>query len=46
MVYPDGTMYGQVQLQDVEEIVEEHLENGQVVDRLALIELPTVKVDR
>ena len=39
MVYPDGTMYGQVQPQDVPEIVEEHLEKGKVVDRLALIEL-------
>src|SRR5258706_5588993 len=39
MVYPDGTMYGQVQPEDVAEIVEEHLENGNVVQRLALIEL-------
>ncbi|MBV9242583.1 MAG: (2Fe-2S) ferredoxin domain-containing protein [Acidobacteria bacterium] len=39
MVYPDGTMYGQVQPADVPEIVETHLENGNVVDRLALIEL-------
>src|SRR5437899_4219177 len=39
MVYPDGTMYGQVQPKDVPEIVEEHLEQGIVVERLALIEL-------
>jgi (2Fe-2S) ferredoxin len=39
MVYPDGTMYGQVQPEDVAEIVEEHLEKGEVVERLALIEL-------
>ncbi len=39
MVYPDGTMYGQVQPEDVAEIVEEHLEKGKVVERLALIEL-------
>ena len=39
MVYPDGTMYGQVQPGDVAEIVEEHLEKGNVVERLALIEL-------
>ena len=39
MVYPDGTMYGQVQPGDVQEIVEEHLENGRIVTRLALIEL-------
>ena len=39
MVYPDGTMYGQVQLEDVAEIVERHLEEGKVVGRLALMEL-------
>ncbi|MBK8304146.1 MAG: (2Fe-2S) ferredoxin domain-containing protein [Chloracidobacterium sp.] len=39
MVYPDGTMYGQVQPEDVAEIVEEHLEKGNVVERLALIQL-------
>ena len=41
MVYPDGTMYGQVQPEDAAEIVEEHLEKGKVVERLALMELPT-----
>lgn len=40
MVYPDGTMYGQVQPEDVTEIVEKHLEKGEVVERLALLELP------
>lgn len=40
MVYPDGTMYGQVQPEDVNEIVEEHLENGRPVKRLALLTLP------
>jgi len=39
MVYPDGTMYGQVQPEDAAEIIEQHLENGNVVKRLALIEL-------
>ena len=39
MVYPDGTMYGQVQPEDVAEIVEKHIEKGEVVKRLALIEL-------
>lgn len=39
MVYPDGTLYGQVQPEDVAEIVDEHLEKGNVVKRLALIEL-------
>jgi (2Fe-2S) ferredoxin len=40
MVYPDGTMYGQVQPEDVAEIVERHIEKGEVVERLALINLP------
>ena len=35
---PDGTMYGQVMSEDAAEIVEEHLEKGKVVERLALIE--------
>jgi len=39
MVHPDGTMYGQVMPKDVPEIIEEHLEKGNVVKRLALIEL-------
>jgi len=39
MVYPDGIMYGQVQPEDVPEIIEEHLEKGNVVKRLALIEV-------
>ena len=40
MVYPDGTLYGQVQPKDVAEIVEQHIEKGNVVKRLALMELP------
>ncbi len=36
-VYPEGVWYGQVRAEDVPEIVEEHLKNGRVVDRLALI---------
>jgi (2Fe-2S) ferredoxin len=39
MVYPDGTMYGQVQPEDVAEIVEEHLIKENVVKRLALMNL-------
>ncbi len=39
MVYPDGTMYGQVQPEDAAEIIEQHLEKGNVVKRLALVEL-------
>lgn len=39
MVHPDGTLYGQVQPEDVPEIIEEHIEKGNVVERLALMEL-------
>lgn len=39
MVYPDGTMYGQVQPEDVTEIVEEHLIKGKIVERLELLHL-------
>ncbi len=39
LVYPEGVWYGQVQPEDVAEIVEEHLEKGNVVERLALIEM-------
>ncbi len=41
MVYPDGIMYGQVQPEDVHEIIERHIEKGEVVERLALIDLST-----
>src|SRR5262245_38428724 len=39
LVYPDGVWYGQVRAEDVAEIVEEHLEKGNIVERLALIEM-------
>ena len=39
LVYPEGIWYGQVTADDVPEIIEEHLENGRVVERLALIDL-------
>jgi (2Fe-2S) ferredoxin len=39
LVYPEGIWYGQVQPEDVPEIIEEHLEKGNVVERLALIDL-------
>ena len=41
MVYPDGVWYAQVRASDVSEIVEEHLVNGRVVDRLALLKVPS-----
>src|SRR5216110_3188610 len=40
MVYPDGVWYAQVRAADVPEIVEEHLLNGRVVARLALLKVP------
>ena len=39
MVYPDGTLYGQVRPEDVVEIVEEHLERGKILRRFALVNL-------
>jgi (2Fe-2S) ferredoxin len=38
LVYPEGVWYAQVCASDVEEIIEEHLEKGNVVKRLALVE--------
>jgi (2Fe-2S) ferredoxin len=40
MIYPDGTWYAQVREGDVREIVEEHVLNGRVVNRLALLKVP------
>ena len=40
MVYPDGVWYAQVRAADVAEIIEEHLVNGRVVERLALLKVP------
>jgi len=39
LVYPEGVWYAQVRAEDVPEIIEEHLEKGNVVKRLSLIEL-------
>ena len=39
LVYPEGVWYAQVRAEDVEEIIEEHLENGKVVKGLALVEM-------
>ena len=40
MVYPDGIWYAQVRAEDVPELVEEHIINGRVVERLALLRMP------
>lgn len=42
MVYPDGVWYAQVRASDVPEIVEEHLINGRILERLALLRVPSV----
>ena len=39
LIYPENVWYAQVQPQDVLEIIKEHLENGKVVIRLALINI-------
>ncbi len=36
VVYPEGTWYGGITVDDVEEIVESHFENGKKVERLEL----------
>jgi (2Fe-2S) ferredoxin len=41
MIYPDGVWYAQVRAQDVAEIIEQHLINGRVVERLALLKIPS-----
>jgi (2Fe-2S) ferredoxin len=43
LVYPDGIWYAQVRAKDVPEIIEEHLLNGRVVERLALLRVPSGK---
>ena len=41
LVYPEGVWYAQVRAEDVPEIIEEHLINGRVVERLALLKMQT-----
>ena len=41
MIYPDGVWYAQVRAGDVPEIIEEHLMNGRIVERLALLKVPS-----
>lgn len=36
VVYPEGVWYGGVTLADVDEIVERHLVNGEIVERLVI----------
>jgi (2Fe-2S) ferredoxin len=41
LVYPEGIWYAQVRAEDVAEIIEEHLIQGRVVERLALLKVPS-----
>ena len=36
VVYPEGVFYGNVQKEDISEIVEKHLANGEIVNRLQI----------
>lgn len=45
MIYPDGVWYAQVRAADVPEIIEEHLLQGRVVQRLALLRVPAEELD-
>lgn len=36
VIYPDGVFYGKVKPEDVDEIIEEHIVNGRIVERLKL----------
>jgi len=45
LVYPDGVWYAQVRPEDVHEIIEEHLEKGNIVERLAVIDHIDQSVD-
>jgi (2Fe-2S) ferredoxin len=38
VVYPEGVWYGGVTVEDVDEIIEEHLINGRPVERLCIPE--------
>jgi len=40
MIYPDGVWYAEVRAADVPEIIQDHLINGRVVQRLALMKVP------
>ena len=44
IVYPDGTFYSRVSAEDVDEIVEEHLLKGRIVDRLVYSDTDTDEI--
>ncbi|MBQ0092014.1 MAG: NAD(P)H-dependent oxidoreductase subunit E, partial [Clostridiales bacterium] len=45
IVYPEGTFYSKVQADDVAEIVESHLKNGEPVKRLVYEEIGDLKLE-
>ena len=45
LIYPEGVWYAQVRADDVKEIVEKHLEKGEIVKRLALINMEKSEID-
>ena len=38
MVYPEGIWYTYVDHEDLDELIEKHIKNGEIVDRLRLPE--------
>jgi (2Fe-2S) ferredoxin len=38
LVYPEGVWYAQVRPEDVPEIIEQHIEKGNIVNRLVVVE--------
>ena len=36
VVYPEGTWYGNVKIEDVEKIMDQHIEGGKVVEELLI----------
>ena len=46
LIYPDGVWYAQVRAADVSEIIESHLLNDRVVERLALLKVPSSGSDQ
>ena len=45
IIYPEGTFYSQVTPEDVQEIVEEHLLKGRIVERLVYADTGEEKVE-
>jgi (2Fe-2S) ferredoxin len=45
VVYPENVWYGGVTLNDVDEIIEEHIKNGRVVERLVIADEDLTGID-